>query len=409
MAHAPKFRITGSYTLDYNILSDDMKIRQELENQKHTLVPHLRQKVNALLIASQKPQTQIDYRACMNKIAKHRARIQLIEQEVALRAYVRDVDPVLQRYRELASVTRQVSSSTIFTDTEDAALDDIGQQRLAVIDDFFQLAKNYVVVDVQRVYHEPKLTCMGCHKVLEDVYIDDDGVQRCTNPRCGVDNRGACYIIDAKDAALAARTDDSLDNLLRAFERFQGKQPDKIPAIVYAKLDAYFAARGKPTGAEVKLMELKPDGVRGNTSLLKLKDALKNPSVGYSAFNEDMALIARNYWGWVLPDLDDKKSALVRNYQKTQKAQWAIPVEQRGGRTSSISTQYRLWRELQLLGVMYDVNRFSIPEDLKSITNHHQLWRRMVDGANDPEHIFHVDDNSGQWIEEMLGEGGDER
>ena len=65
-----------------------------------------------------------------------------------------------------------------------------------------------------------------------------------------------------------------------------------------------------------------------------------------------------------------------------------ISIEQRY-RISSLGTQYRLWRHLQLIGYPCEFGDFKIAENVDSIQTHHRLWKLMCDGANDPE-IYYI-------------------
>ena len=176
--------------------------------------------------------------------------------------------------------------------------------------------------------------------------------------------------------------DESIDNFLRAFIRYQGLQPDRPDDSLYDELDGYFARHDRPSGEEIKQLPLNSRGRRGDTDHKMLWNALSQ--IGRSEYYEDANLIGHLYWGWTVQNVMHLKERIIEKYNKTQKVFYQIPPEERG-RNSSLGTQYRLWRHLQLEGHECYMEEFKIAENSESVRTHHRLWRLMCQGTNDPD------------------------
>jgi hypothetical protein len=180
--------------------------------------------------------------------------------------------------------------------------------------------------------------------------------------------------------------DDSIDNFLKAFTRYQGLQSDCPNEKLYEELDEYFRRQNLPLGHEIRQLPLNERGRRGNTNHLMLWTALS--AIERSAYYEDSNLIGHIYWGWTLPDVNQYRERIITHYNKTQKVFYEIPPEQRG-RSSSLGTQYRLWRHLQLVGHDCRMDEFRIATNEDSLRTHDYLWRLMCEGADDPD-IYYI-------------------
>lgn len=111
--------------------------------------------------------------------------------------------------------------------------------------------------------------------------------------------------------------------------------------------------------------------------------------INRTEFYEDYNLIGHIIWNWILPDISKYREKIIDHYNKTQKVFCRIPPEERG-RNSSLGTQYRLWRHLQLIGFPCKMEQFKIAEDPDSLMIHNQLWRKMCEGCHDPE-IYYIE------------------
>ena len=109
---------------------------------------------------------------------------------------------------------------------------------------------------------------------------------------------------------------------------------------------------------------------------------------GYSGCYEDINYIMNQYWGWDLPDVSHLEDLILSDYAKTQKV-WKNMSELEKGRKSSISTQYRLYRHLQLRGHMCHPDEFKLPQPT-SIRTYDNIWKILCDRCPDPE-IYYID------------------
>jgi hypothetical protein len=182
--------------------------------------------------------------------------------------------------------------------------------------------------------------------------------------------------------------DESIDNFIRAFIRYQGLQPrDHITQELFDQLDQYFIQNGRPIGENIRKLPLNKRGKRGDTNHKMLWTALSH--INRSELYEDTNLIGHLYWGWTLNNIMHHKETIIAHYIKTQKVFYQIPQEERG-RTSSLGTQFRLWRHLQLVGHECYQDEFKIAENAESMRTHNRLWALMCEGSNDPS-IYYID------------------
>ena len=81
------------------------------------------------------------------------------------------------------------------------------------------------------------------------------------------------------------------------------------------------------------------------------------------------------------------KEKLIDKYNKTQKVFYQIPQCEKE-RNSSLGTQYRLWRHLQLESYQCYMDEFKIAENTDSLRIHNRLWKLMCDCCTDPDIYF---------------------
>ena len=170
---------------------------------------------------------------------------------------------------------------------------------------------------------------------------------------------------------------------MRAFIRYQGLQtdgPDK--ETIEAELDDYFYSLGLPIGEEVRKFPLRENGYRGDTDHKMLWTALS--SIGRSECYEHANLIGKMYWNWPLPEVSEHRQTIISHYNETQSVFHQIPPEDRA-RISSLGTQYRLWRHLQLVNHPCLSSQFKIAENSDSIGIHNRLWEKMCEGCQNPD------------------------
>jgi len=171
-------------------------------------------------------------------------------------------------------------------------------------------------------------------------------------------------------------------NFEKAIDRYQGNQINKVPDDLYQSFNKHFTSQNFPAADEVKQLPANERGRRGSTTHRMLWDALA--ITGYSDYYEDSNLIGHNYWDWVLPNIKHLVEAMMSIYDKTQRVWNSIPNKER---SSSLGTQYRLFKILELLGHECHFDEFKIAEG-DSLDLHEQYWKLMCEQANDVSIYF---------------------
>ena len=254
---------------------------------------------------------------------------------------------------------------------------------LVVIDQYLKLAKKYIQINIVRTVHQQNI-CLNCNTSLEE-NNSTEGVIRCH--RCHNEYQiinATKYTDNYNMQYINVENDD--ENFTKALMRYQGLQ-NNPPKNLYTKLDVYFKERGFPDANMIRALPFDQRGKKGNTNKKMLCSALS--SVGYANYYEDVNLIGHIYWDWKLPDLTAIKDTILKHYAVTQKSFYKIPSHVRQ-RISSLGTQYRLWRHLQLVGHICYMEDFKIAENNDSLQNHHRLWKMMCELSMDPE-IYYID------------------
>lgn len=378
-------KLSGTYNEDYNIIYVDEIIRKKLQQEKFTHVQSLKNRLKTLDNMSMQPQTYLMRKRTLDNIQKLQFEISQIESGERLRIYTNRVSDILVKYRKYSGKVKTV----IFDFEEEEQyheMDDDVRRRIALIDRFLDIASEYIQIDIIRINNRPADICSGCGISLAKVATNEEGTIRCPNEECQTEHNVIIMAKLAKDGSrinTGNNTDDeSIDNFLRAFTRYQGLQQDRPDESLYDELDNYFARHDRPCGDEIKKLPLNERGRRGDTNHKMLWNALSQ--IGRSEYYEDANLIGHIYWGWTLPNVMQYKETIILHYNKTQKVFYQIPAEERG-RNSSLGTQYRLWRHLQLVGHDCYMEEFKIAENSESIRLHNRLWRLMCEGCNDQE------------------------
>jgi len=249
------------------------------------------------------------------------------------------------------------------------------------------LAKNYIDINIVKITNSPTDICIGCNGNLNDVAVNEDGLKICNN--CQTEHSVILYNKTSKDASHISNTstqiDDSIDNFMQAFDRYSGIQSEPAD-FIYRELDSYFTKYNLPTKNQTKNIPKDRRGHKLGTSQKLMAAALNE--LGRSEFYQDIQLLCHKYWGWDLPDVQKLRSNMIDIYNKTQIVFYEIPISERN-RTSSLGTQFRLFKQLQLLGHECYEEEFRIAENETSYNLHHKLWKMMCDGAND-SNIYYI-------------------
>ncbi len=380
--------ISGTYHEDYNILYIDDIIRKKINQEKYTILNSLKLKYLKLNEASLKPQTYIARKKTLDAMKSIECEIKDIENGEKLKIYDDKANHLLSEYKKYSGSIKTVEFS--MNDTEYEEMDDELKYKLHIIDQYLEIAAHYIEIDVIRISKKPTQICLDCGTSLNKIALSENGTIIC--PKCRTEHDTVIMTKLSKDGSrintINTCEDESIDNFLKAFIRYQGLQTDfpHDEDKVYKELDDYFARNDFPLGHEIRALPLNNKGRRGNTNHKMLWDALSH--IGRSEYYEHANLLGHRYWGWKLPDVMHYKELIVSHYNKTQKIFYQIPSDERG-RNSSLGTQYRLWRHLQLIGHDCHVDEFRIAENPDSLRTHNKLWRLMCEGANEPD-IYYI-------------------
>lgn len=371
--------VTGTYVEDYNILHLDETIRKRLKQEVSTVLPCLRLRLRTLGEAVMKEQTFINRSKTIRSIQDTEREIEDIVRGNTLNRYVERVTPIIEQYKK-----NRGGIKSVFFGLEEQVPQEPSEKllyRIHLIEEFLTVASEYIHVDVVRTIVRKEESCIGCGYPLVNVAHSDEGTIIC--PECDTDHNTITLVKSSKDGdriPISTPDDESIDNFLRAFIRYQGLQSDRPDASLYRELDEYFAKHDRPTGEEIRKLPLNSRGRRGDTNHRMLWNALSQ--IKKSEYYEDVNLIGHIYWGWTLPSVMDLKESIIDKYNKTQSVFYKIPLDERG-RTSSLGTQFRLWRHLQLEGHECYMDEFKIAENPESLRTHNKLWRTMCEGVND--------------------------
>jgi hypothetical protein len=380
-------KITATYNQDYNIKYVDGIIRKKLQQDKYTRLKDLCNQYKSLEIRDKIPQKYIDKICTQTAMRKLQSEIEAIESGANIRVYEDAVRDILAEYSEYNGFVK-----TIMLDEKDnmrgQQMDNRTRHRIFLIDKYLEIASKYIDINVVRVSDAVVDCCTNCRASLEKIAPSEEGTIRCQ--QCQTEHGIIILAKLAKDGArinVSNTTDDeSIENFMRAFNRYQGLQSDPPHESLYEELDAYFTRIDRPIGAEIRKQPLNERGRRGDTNHKMLWAALSE--IDRSEYYEHANLIGRVYWGWELPDVMQYRETIITHYNKTQKVFYEIPPEIRG-RNSSLGTQYRLWRHLQLVGHACHPDEFKIAENPESLRTHNKLWRLMCEGTKDPA-IYYI-------------------
>lgn len=379
-------KIVDTYNDDYNITFIHGRIVEMLEREHLTRIPRINEEISKLEKVIRLPQTQIQRNMTRKEIESLQAMKQEILSGNRVQIYQRESQPMIKKYKSFKSTCSRVKFG--LSETK-AISDDICWEKIAVIEEYFLLAKNYIEIDIYRVTSRQP-GCISCNfPITEDILTNFD---KTVCRRCGAEQGDLIYSRSSKDNTKSASTNDKKDetikNFLKAFEKYQGLENVKLPSDLEEKLDEYFTSKGILPGSSIRQLPLNSRGRRGDTTPQMLWAAL--PQIGYNDLYKHTNKIGSEYWGWVLPNVQHLKEIITDDYHKTQAVFHNIPPEERI-RDSSLGTEYRLYRHLQMRGHECYMDDFKIANDPNSLCIHNDNWRRMVEGVGEPG-FFYFDD-----------------
>jgi hypothetical protein len=370
-------KIVASYTNDYNIFRIHDIVLRKLKNEQRS-THHLENKLQIELNRIANPQSILERKISINKINELREEIDYISSGKKVQDYLSMAEPYLETYKELCPEMKKIDfTATESSEEEEKTLQ--YREKMSVISAFLNLAQQHIPIDIIRKKKSSQ-RCI-CGQDLSDVYVDEWGNQEC--PQCGNERYMPGYNISKKDT-IASRNDYSdSGNFKKSFIRYQGKQVDNIPESLFKDLDAYYEARGKPVSKDIQSRPLTRKGRKKGTDLPMLYKALQE--TGYSSLYEDANLIAHKYWGWKLPDVGHLESLIMNDYKKTQRIYNMLPKD----RSSSLGTQFRLFKHLELRGHPCSIDDFKIVKMRESLEFHDETWRQICELCEDPD-IYYI-------------------
>lgn len=369
-----RISISGTFKNNYDIIHVDELVKNQLRNEKTYLVIELKSKFLMLeMKMKNKSNDMVTINNIRSELNKTVDMIREILNDVRIENYVNATLPYLYRYKELRDSI----------DPYDV------QERIRIIEVYLDLSKKYCNIDISRIKTNTDDLCYGCGAMLDDEEPNENGVITC--PNCGVqlDNvnlyKKELIMNSGKRSSL---NDDSIDNFKKSVDFYQGKNI-KIKDIdnVIFELDNYF--NRFPGLDRVTLWNRPYDsyGLKEGTSHDLLLNALEK--IRKTKYYKYVWYIGHVYWGWLLRDITSLEDEIYRIYNLTQIQYNKIPIEERE-RSSSLGTNFRLFKILEMLGTRCHIREFKIAENEKSWILHNELWEIMCRGCNDPK-IFYID------------------
>jgi hypothetical protein len=359
--------IVDTYVDDYDITYLHSSIMSKLIGEKSS-VGIQKQELRQLEAAMEKRLSFNTKKEIQGKMDILRGNIEDIVSHHKINTYESGAIPLTEQYKSIKS-TLPINTRELHK----------------VIDKFIQFAGKFISLNITKIYKYEENVCNECGCCLDNVKLNKENTIRC--PICKTDHQVILNKKIAYDSAVQnCNADNDMENFMKTLLRYEGLQQSP-PAIIYTKLDTYFQERGFPPASEIKLLPYNMDGRKGNTNREMLCNALSH--IGYSDYYEDCNLIGHIYWDWKLPNLSNIKPLIIEHYKITQKCFYKIPLEVRN-RISSLGTQYRLWRHLQLLNYECYMEDFKIAENSESLQNHHRLWK-LICNLVQRDDIYYID------------------
>ena len=369
--------ISDVYVDDYDIRYLHSIILRKLEEEKTKRIVEL----NAIVQAEHEKitkqlQTYVARTMSLSIIDSKQAEITEIMSGVRMSEYKAIATPLITEYDKLSTGPKHIifgeSSVVRRIDTP------IDIRRHEIIGRFLSLALKYISHNITRKIKDGRI-CETCGMSLVE-----ESVECCYT--CGT--RAVSFVSTNVDDDLkfsskrVSKDYDNRDNMIKSMMHFQGRQVNKIPQSSINKIDEYFTSMKFPSMEEVKRFPLDEYGQRRGTGVQMLIKAFK--ACGLPDCYKNTMLIGHIIWDWVLPSISHLEEKIMDHYTKTQRVFLTID----GPRTSSISTQFRLFKHLEICNYPCRACDFKLPETPESITYHETTWKIMCDESGDPEIVY---------------------
>ena len=365
----PISSLEGTYSTDYDLIKADQIVTTYLSWQMKEKPKTCEIQITQL--SGKKPATINEYKTIENTKKKLQEEIKKWTSKDWIADYQKICKHLVDEYRrDFAKKNSLVwgKKKTIETPNQ-------SERRLYLIHRYLFLVEEFIRVDVVR----QSITdddCPNCGRNLSDVYqCKDTGLISC--PDCGCERQSLMRNHSGGETTTCSKSSyEDRENFYKALQRYQGKQPNKLPPTLFADLDKYFYSYGLPAGSEIRKLSLKEDGTRGDTSEEFMCRSLSE--TGHADYYEDARMICALYWGWELLNLTtEEEEEIMEDYDVTQSVFIQLPLE----RKSSLNTQFRLYEHLKLRGWPCAQSNFKIVRTDNIIDFHKDTWKQMVLGA----------------------------
>lgn len=378
-----RLSISDEFVYDYDILYVDERVKSELMKEKVYEVSALKMRFFLYMTRLNGKHDRVTYGKIVSDIYEMIDKIKDIMSDNRILSYIEESSQYIEAYKMLDD---QVNYEVDFIADIAGESNIVSPRRVKIINDYIEVAKKYIDIDVSKRPQNNNDTCTSCGMSIENLHPSDEGIITCTN--CNTFNRASGMNRGKKEhpSTLIITSDESIENFRKALMYYQCKCV-KIPEEdrLWARLDEHFKSIFKDIGEVVKLRPLDKWGIRRGTSHVMLYDALQK--IGAPGYYKYANYIGHKYWGWAVRDVSEHEDTIFRHYAKIQLAYNKIPISIRE-RTSSPGTNFRLFKQLEIVGHMCRMKEFKIAENDKSFGLHLEIWEMTIKICNDPEIPF---------------------
>lgn len=297
--------------------------------------------------------------------------IHKIETKEELLTYERESFELLREY-SLYATQLSANIKTFDVGEEIVENSEITEKRLHIIEQYLDIAKKYINLDV---YKEVKIreNCPICgEKFTED--CPRTGNILCS---CGYEETNLSKFSTFKDQNRVSKINktgyEDKMTFINALDRFECRKIPKIPIKRICEIfDEYFEKKGFPCGEEIKKRSLLSNGKREGTSVQLILEALE------MTFNQDYFpyynYIGREYWGWVIPDLTSIRSLILYDYDLLQEV-----YEEIKERPSNPNIEIRMYIQYNARGCNFHQDDFKIVKTDSSLEYNRRMFQTMCE------------------------------
>jgi len=376
--------INDEYVNNYDITYIHNKILKLLDWEIDIYSQKLLKKIENIEEKLLQPSTYIVNCTYNNKLKILKEKYQNIISKQRLNEYLKLSKPLLNEYKKY----NKVENIYYFIENENENISKEDQNeinhRIYIIDQYFELASNYIKINIIRKIEYNENCCINCNLDLEKIATDMDGIKIC--PECSTEHKIIQLTKMTKEFNYSPHKNEN-NNFYKAFLKYQGididnKFNDSNFEELEMKLDEFFTQNKRLKGKEIRNLPSLENGKKPDTNHKMMYQALsitKN-----SQYYEETNYICVRYWGWKLHDLMYLKSTIQKIINEINQIYPTIPIEIKV-RVSNLGTQYMLYKVLRALGHPCSQNEFKIPEDNDSIQNQEKIWKIICENMKDPK------------------------